>query len=933
MNHSVVSEVKLVTNKTEYTFYEELKESLMTCSKFYFSVAFINYSGLQLLLDLFQEVENSKVKGKIITSTYLNFTDVKSLRKLMHYHNIHTKIYVADQHKGFHTKGYLFEYDTYYKIIIGSSNITQSALKSNIEWNVRVVSKTKDDSFVLEMIKEFNELWDLTSPINDSFLDQYQAFLDDMDRFVKLEKQVFENKIVIKENSMQQKALLNLQALRENQQTKALIIAATGTGKTYLSAFDVKQFQARKILFLVHREVILSEAMKSFQRIIPSANYSKITGDEKNVDGDFVFAMIPTMYSNNNYQYFEKDYFDYIIADEAHRSYSLSYKTLLDYFTPKFLLGMTATPERTDGGNIFAMFHNNIALEMRLRDSLREDLVVPFHYFGITDLTTDLEDVDLSKIDEVAKRLSIHNRVDLVIEKIEHYGYSGSKRKCLGFCINKAHAEYMANEFNLFGYQATYLTGESTDEERKQAINDLEDPFNPLEFIFTVDIFNEGVDIPTVNLVLMLRPTQSPIIFTQQLGRGLRKHVEKEFLTVLDFIGNHNKTFLIPIALSGSRYYDKDSLKVQLNHDFRDIPGCTNISLDYIAKERILSQLERVNFTDMKYLREEYQEFKNTLGGKAPSIIDFLGQESAPDPVKFISKSNSYVEFVCTMEKTTPSLSVKALKLQQTIDKQLPIKRINEFVVLKQLLLNGRATYREAKEEILSYINGIDDEALKHTFSYLAGKILGSNEENQYPFISESRDSLLIQDPELLNIPSVIDSLEYGILRYQEEFGREKLSYPYLKKYNYYKMKDMGFLTNYHKSFASIRGSGVWKHKNHYYLFVDLHKDVSIEERFNFKDKLLSPKTMQWETQNKTFQTSEVGKDLCFSKDRNIHLHMFLRKAKQIGNQKLDYIYVGEVFATSFEGNKPITIQLKFYDSIPQAIYDDLTFMISPNVK
>ncbi len=927
MNHSVVSEVKLVTNKTEYTFYEELKESLKTCSKFYFSVAFINYSGLQLLLDLFQEVENSKVKGKIITSTYLNFTDVKSLRKLMHYHNIHTKIYVADQHKGFHTKGYLFEYDTYYKIIIGSSNITQSALKSNIEWNVRVVSKTKDDSFVLEMIKEFNELWDLTSPINDSFLDQYQAFLDDMDRFVKLEKQVFENKIVIKENSMQQKALLNLQALRENQQTKALIIAATGTGKTYLSAFDVKQVQARKILFLVHREVILSEAMKSFQRIIPSANYSKITGDEKNVDGDFVFAMIPTMYSNNNYKYFEKDYFDYIIADEAHRSYSLSYKTLLDYFTPKFLLGMTATPERTDGGNIFAMFHNNIALEMRLRDSLREDLVVPFHYFGITDLTTDLEDVDLSKIDEVAKRLSIHNRVDFVIEKLEHYGYSGSKRKCLGFCINKAHAEYMANEFNLFGYQATYLTGESTDEERKQAINDLEDPFNPLEFIFTVDIFNEGVDIPTVNLVLMLRPTQSPIIFTQQLGRGLRKHAEKEFLTVLDFIGNHNKTFLIPIALSGSRYYDKDSLKVQLNQDFRDIPGCTNISLDYIAKERILSQLERVNFTDMKYLREEYQEFKNTLGGKVPSIIDFLGQESAPDPVKFISKSNSYVEFVCTMEKTTPFLSDKALKLQQTIDKQLPIKRINEFVVLKLLLQNGRATYREAKEEILSYINGIDDEALQHTFSYLAGKILGSNEENQYPFISESRDSLVIQDPELLNIPSVIDSLEYGILRYQEEFGREKLSYPYLKKYNYYKMKDMGFLTNYHKSFASIRGSGVWKHKNHYYLFVDLHKDVSIEERINYKDKLLSPKTMQWETQNKTIQTSEVGKDLCFSKDRNIHLHMFLRKAKQIGNQKLDYIYVGEVFTTSFDGNKPITMQLEFYDSIPQAIYDDLTFM------
>ena len=248
-------------------------------------------------------------------------------------------------------------------------------------------------------------------------------------------------------------------------------------------------------------------------------------------------------------------------------------------------------------------------------------------------------------------------------------------------------------------------------------------------------IFNEGIDIPSVNLILMLRPTQSPIIFTQQLGRGLRKHPEKEFLTVLDFIGNHNKSFLIPIALSGSKYYDKDSLKVQLEKDFSDIPGCTNISMDKIAKEYIFTKLEKVNFNDLKYLREEYFEFKNSIKktqSQPPTLLDYISSEYSPDPVKFISKANSYLEFVLMMENTEVEIEGKILKILRLLDKQLPIKRINEFVVIKELIIRKTLSFQEAKDSILKYINEVEDESLLHTFKYLSGKILGPKEQNSY---------------------------------------------------------------------------------------------------------------------------------------------------------------------------------------------------------
>ncbi|WP_249292262.1 DEAD/DEAH box helicase family protein [Metabacillus flavus] len=549
----MLTEKKLIVNSEKANLLQELEQSMKDCVNFYFSVAFVNFSGLQLLLDSLKEAEENGVNGKIITSTYLNFTDAKALEKIREFHNIELKVFVTDKTIGFHTKAYIFEYTDHYKVIIGSSNITQSALKSNIEWNVEIIAK-EDAFFIKEVLREYDQLWKSSVTADEDFIRRYENFLKSIKSTVKKQQQIYEDMKYIVPNRMQSRAIENLERLRSYGENKALVIAATGTGKTYMSAFDVKSCRPRRLLFIVHREEILRKAKETFEKLLPNEQltFGLLTGNVKQGNADYVFATIQTL--SKCYRDLRKDEFDYLVVDEAHHVTSPTYQSVMAYFEPEFTLGMTATPERSDSRNVFDHFDNNVALEVRLHEALDDELVVPFHYFGITDIDgVDLSDVSLTDIDEMTKRLKVNERVDFIIEKMKFYGHDGEKRKGLGFCAGREHAHYMAAEFNKRGYISEVLLGDDSPDKRQHFMKRLEDDEDGLEFLFTVDIFNEGVDIPSVNTVLMLRPTNSPIIFIQQLGRGLRKHEEKSFLTVLDFIGNHNKAFLIALALNGSR--------------------------------------------------------------------------------------------------------------------------------------------------------------------------------------------------------------------------------------------------------------------------------------------------------------------------------------------------------------------------------------------
>lgn len=926
---------KLLVNSQNGNLLDELKKCLSECTKFYFSVAFINFSGLQLLLDSFKDLEEKGVQGKILTSTYLNFTEPKALERIKKFSNIDLKVFVADKDFGFHTKAYIFENVEEYKIIIGSSNITQRALKSNIEWNVRVVSK-KEDTFVKEVLQEYLDIWEATSIVNEEFLESYGSFIKELRKVDRTKTLEFNEYELIKPNDMQKRAIENLNKLRISGENKALVIAATGTGKTYMSAFDVMNYKPKKMLFLVHREEILRSAEQTFKKLVKnkSIRTGLLTGKDKSFDADYLFSTINSM--NINLERFSRNEFEYIIIDEAHHSSSPMYKKVMEYFKPKFVLGMTATPERCDAENIFDIYDNNVALEVRLREALELGLVIPFHYFGITDIAdVNLQGVDIDDLQEISKRLQVNKRVDFIVEKMNFYGYDGNKLKCIGFCVNIEHAEYMASEFNKRGIKSICLTGDDSGDKRAEYIRKLEADEDDLKVIFTVDIFNEGVDIPSINLVLMLRPTSSPIIFIQQLGRGLRKHGDKTFLTVLDFIGNHNKAFLIALALNGSRYYDKDSLKVAVATQFANIPGCTNIQMDRIAQERILEQLAVENFNSMKYLRDEYLEFKNMNSGRVPYfLMDYEKYDGAPDPLKFLNKEKTYLSFVAKMEKDEQlekllQNEVFSKILKEFTDK-LPIKRIYEFCIIKYLLYNETIDLKKAKLEVLKHIDNVDDESLQHAFNFLNRQYYDSGQVKNYIRCFELKDEILgstwnfkktIQDKKYRSY--IEDVINYGIITYKKNFGNEYYGKPFFKLLQQYQMIDAALLSNYNKIHSSFRGSGLMANGNEYFLFIDLHKEEDIKESINYKDKFLDRTHFQWQTQNNTAQSSERGKNIIFNKQRNVNLHLFVRKYSEIDRISQPFIYIGKGDVEEYSGEKPITVKIKLHNQIPVSLYTE----------
>lgn len=924
---------KLIVNSDKGNLLYELHKSLHECEKFYFSVAFINYSGIQLLLEAFKELEDKGIRGKIITSTYLNFTEPKALERIKKFNNVDLKIFVTNKEVGFHTKAYIFENKDNYKIIIGSSNITQSALKSNIEWNVQVISK-KDDYFVSDVIKEYEKLWDCTENVDDEFLNRYESFINELRKVERSTNGDFINYKAITPNTMQSKAMENLARLRHHGEDKALVIAATGTGKTYMSAFDVKNYQPDKMLFIVHREEILRKAKEAYEKLIENNKKSTglYTGNTKEKDADYLFSTIQTM--SKHFSEFEEDSFDYIIIDEAHHAASPSYQSVFEYFKPKFILGMTATPERTDNENIFELFDNNVALEVRLHDALKDELIIPFHYFGITDISgVDLSHVNIDDIAEITKRLKVNKRVDFIIDEMNFYGYDGDKCKCLGFCAGTDHARYMADEFNKRGIKSICLTSDNSVDERDEYVKRLECEEDDLQVIFTVDIFNEGVDIPAINIVLMLRPTNSPIVFIQQLGRGLRKHENKSFLTVLDFIGNHSKVFLIAIALNGNRYYDKDSLRVAVATGFSNLPGCTHIQMDKISQERILEQIALENFNSMKYLKEEYFEFKRMNQGRIPYfLLDYIKYDGAPDPVKFITREKTYLGFVAKLEKDEELKKLMEnevfLKVMKELSIQLPLKRVYEFSIIKYLLYNEEISFDIAKNEILKHIENVDDDSVKHALECLNQDYFDTRQRNdairifdylnEKMLINEKFKSLLANKTLKMYLEDIIN---YGLIRYEKEFNGKYYGVPSFKLYEQYQMTDAALLSNFRKIHSSFRGAGLVANGNEYFLFVDLHKEEGIDENINYKDEFIDKKYFQWQTPNNTATTSERGKNIIFNKDRNINLHLFVRKYREIDGQVEPYIYIGKGDTIEYHGEKPITVKLELQNEIPVKLF------------
>lgn len=871
-----------LTNYSDLSFLDRIKDCFKKCNSFTLSVSFIKKAGLVLFQREIEEALERGAKGRIITSTYQNFTDIASLKEFLAWQNkydnfeCHLDMNCFGEN-GFHSKGYLFEYDDSIEIIVGSSNITRFALLKNIEWNISLISKNNIESYD-EAIKNFEYLWDRTLKLSEDVIKQYNFVLEyaiekwDMDYINPLTQNIVPN-------SMQRKALKELTRYRDTGVKRALIISATGSGKTYLAAFDARNFDAKRVLFVVHRETILKDAKQTFMNVFGAEKTCGLyTGNSKDLDCDYVFASSNML--ARHLTEFDKNEFDYICYDEVHHIVAECGKKILNYFNPEFLLGLTATPERMDNQDIFELFEQNVPFELRLRDAINNDLVVPFHYYGIRDDLINYGEDDKNK---VSKNIAESDNIDFIVKEFEKHRLPNEKLKAVAFCTNIAHCSLMANELAMRGYSTVALTGENNTGERIKAFNDLQDETNDLEIICTVDILNEGVDIPAINTVLFLRPTESSTIFLQQLGRGLRKYQNKQYLTVLDFIGNdYSRSVQIALALGTlgkTTYTEKAYLKNLIESDYKtlNIPG-VEIHIDELSKKEIVKFIDQENFNKKSFLKKDYENFKKYLNKDSiPTHMDYLESEIAPDLNRFIKSKiggkriRSYYEFLTMIgEENLPIFTEEEIKLIDSIEELLPIVRLDEFLIINYLLHHNEINI----DKIVGYNSRVTNETLNNAIQFLTNKEVLINNQLSVDNISNIKDYLE-------------DLINYGINRYEIEFGDFEGKY---KLYaNYSKEQTMTSINRKYTMDILLKGTYFDTETGDTYVYVGLKKDKAKQERTDYKDKFISPSIIQWESENNVTIDNSIGLKLKNTKN----IYVFVRKMDVEDNIILPFTYFG----------------------------------------
>ena len=892
---------QFLTNYTEVTFLEKIKDNLRHCNSFSFSVSFIKKAGLVLLFKDIEAAVERGATGRIITSTYQNFTDIESLRSFfalqsrcsnftchLDYECFHDNSYATI---GYHSKGYLFEFDDHYEVIVGSSNITRYALLKNIEWDV-VISEEKSSPVFIEAMKEFEEKWDATHLLNTEIISLYSNKLNfaierwDMDYDLHTAN--------IKPNFMQRKALKELNRYRAVGTARALVVAAAGSGKTYLAAFDALNFSPKHLLYIVHEGSILKKALETFQDVFGgSVSYGIFSGESKDMYEDFVFATNVTM--AKSLKLYPKDYFDYIIVDECHHATAETYRKIIDYFEPEFLLGLTATPERMDNQDVFDMFDQNVPYELRLRDAIINDLVVPFKYYGIRDTLIEYG-LPKNKEHKMVSQLATVEHCDFIQKEIEKHRPEG-KLKALAFCRNVAHARMMCEAMGEH-YKTAYLTGKNDIGERIRAYNDLQSDDKELEILFTVDILNEGVDIPGVNMVLFLRPTESSTIFIQQLGRGLRKYDNKEYVTVLDFIGNsYKRSVQIAFALSSlaeNFVLEKRLMMSLIRDDFKAIgleDYGVEIHVDDLSKEEIISYVEKENFNSLNYLKQDYFNFRKYIGAESyPKHMDYINNDCAPDILRFSSikiggkKCVSYYNFLHGIldgndedEKLLPLFTDRQVEFANYLSAMLPLVRRHEYEIFK-CLISGENNIDIIENQLTENIQGYKHEELEHALKYM----------EQNGFVSVSGDTINLVDVSLDEqfVEYLDDLLNYGLTRYYVDFGESSD----FKLWHSYRMDQVQtkLLKNPGHIFV-----GTYYYDDTVVIFASLKKDASIAERLNYKDKFIEPSMFQWESMANVSES-----DLCKLNNSKEAL-LFIRKVSDENGIVMPFTYVGKGHLTN----------------------------------
>lgn len=928
---------QMVLNTNETSVLRTLREELRRSKSFVFSVAFVSPRAIALLK---QELVDFSGEGHIITSDYLAFNSPQAFAELFNLKSLGIDVRIH-RSNAFHPKGYIFQQQQVTTSIIGSSNLTENALVRNHEWNLKVSAATGSDLAcqMRELIE--HEIAD-SDELTQSWVDQYAEgyvpphWQQKRQAPAKSPSLGHTAEVRILPNQMQRDALAALKKVRDAGEDRAIVISATGTGKTMLSALDVRSFDPSRFLFVVHREQILNRTIEEYQKVIdaPAGDFGKLTGNNRDVDARYLFATIQTLSRPEIIRQFKPDDFDYIVIDEAHRSGGRTYRQVIDYFSPRFLLGMTATPERTDGFNVFELYDYNVPYEIRLNHALEEDMLSPFHYYGISEVhfddgTTITEDTELSI-------LIGPERVEHLLRALEVYGQAGVAPRGLIFCGRNNEAAALSAELNehcLRGrpLRTVALSGKDSAERREATVQRLES--GDLDYILTVDIFNEGVDIPSINQVVMLRQTQSAIVFVQQLGRGLRKAPGKEYLVVIDIIGNYTNNFLIPIALFGDESLNKESLRKNLisAEESGVLPGLSSVRFDRISQKRVLNSITTVNLDNMGRIKNAMQTMSNRVGG-VPDLWDFLRFESV-DPILLATKRQNYPALTESLLKVDHHLnSDEHRALMQLSHEVLPAKRGHEFILLEALLELGQVSLDEAQRwmERANFVatrrdveSAVDTFTLeKHAEADIKryGSSIGFRTDVGVA-LSDSFQQFYATNSAFRW--AVDDLLKTGLELVQSRYGRDSGFIPGLQ----YSRKETCRLLDWPRKLTStIYGYRVNEETGTCPIFVTLHKSDDITASTAYEDELLDRSTMRWYTRSRrTLKSAEVASIVA----NRVDLYVFVKKDDAEGS---DFYYLGRATSHAAEQTTMagadgqqldvVRMLLRFEQPIDVALYD-----------
>lgn len=879
----------MLTNNGQERIWLALRRELLTCRHFTWAVAFITADMLVPLKVVLADLAAKGIHGTLYTGDYLGFNSPRVFKELRKIPNLTVKIV---QEQGFHAKGYLFDHGKYQTAIIGSANFTRAALLKNQEWALRVSSR--QNATLTDQLKfQLSQLAQASRPLDQEWLTTYQqGWQPPSHRFDQSTKKA------IVPNKMQAAALKELRGLVDSGARKGLVVSATGTGKTYLGALAVKEFHPRRFLYVVHREQVARKSLASFRRVIggPASDYGMMTGNQHDWDAKYLFATVQTLSQPHVLAKLDPTLFDYLLIDEVHRVGAPSYHRVLDHFTPRFCLGMTATPERMDHQDVYAAFDYHLAYEIRLKDALEADMLTPFHYVGVRDY-----ELAGQKIDETTslRRLVADERVHYILKELDYYGFCGDQARGLIFCSRQKEAYELAVKFNQAGHPAIALTNQSSPIQRREAVTKLE--AGEIEYIITVDLFNEGVDIPSLNQIVMLRNTQSSIVFTQQLGRGLRKYPGKDYLTVLDFIGNYKNNYLIPLALNQDNSRDQDRARAEVR--LPGIVGVSTINFDRVASQEILDSLAKVKLDAMHELRRSYQELKDKLG-RVPYLADFQ-RFGSTSPLVFAANNRlthygSFLQKVGVPQKLT---AYEGATLSFVTKELLNGKRPHELVLLQGLLHHDHYSLTAFQNDLArvgaydnpAVLQSVDNVLSLSFFDVKAGKKTKKAQYGGVPLVEHADLVTYRFNPQLAaalaNHPDFYrlftDAVKTGL-----SLSKNYAPARQLTRYRRYDRKDVCRLLNWPRDVsAPMYGYRVGDHECP--IFITYHKGDGGKRNAIYDNRLENGQALRWYTRSPRHLVSpEVQRLLACDRAGQplVKIHLFVKDSDAVGKE---FFYLG----------------------------------------